>query len=166
MIKLISGPSLLNGTTRIWYQLVPDGLVHCNNGPRLLSWAPSGGDVGVGAIGGTAVKVTVAVWASMMLSVVSVAVKVERPGVLELTVKVATPDELVVPEAGLMVSTLPRLEVKLTFLPATALPLKSFRVTVIVAVLLPFAGTEVGEAVTVEFAGLTGPGGVKVTIAV
>jgi hypothetical protein len=51
-----------------------------------------------------------------------------------------------------------------TVLPETGLLFTSFNVTVIVEVVAPSAGTEVGEAETVEVLALTGP--IKVTVAV
>jgi hypothetical protein len=75
---------------------------------------------------------------------------VANPLVEDLTVKVAIPLALVVPETVVRVSVAPRLEVRVTVFPATAVLLKSLRVTVIVESALPFAAIVVGEANTVE----------------
>src|SRR6478609_9068358 len=108
---------------------------------------------------GPAVKVTVAVCVMVIESVVSVAVKTSAPAVVDFTVKVTTPEALLLPEGALMVGAPgPEVFARLTVLPDTGLPLASFRVTVIVEVVLPSAMTEVGDALTVDCAAETGPG--------
>src|SRR6478609_9056100 len=108
---------------------------------------------------GPAVKVTVAVWVMVIESVVSVAVKTSAPAVVDFTVKVTTPEALLLPEGALIVGAPgPEVFARLTVLPDTGLPLASFRVTVIVEVVLPSAMTEVGDALTVDCAAETGPG--------
>jgi len=97
---------------------------------------------------------------------VSVAVKTSAPVVVDFTVKVTTPDEELVPDAGLMVAVpAPDVCARVTVLPETGLLYASFRVTVIVEVVEPSAGTVVGEAVTADCAAVTAPA-VKVTVAV
>ena len=97
-------------------------------------------------------NVTVAVWATTTLSVVSVAVKTGVPAVEDFTVKVTTPAEVETPEAAEIVSVAPRLEASVTVLLATALLLASFRVTVMVDVATPSFATVAGLAATVELA--------------
>ena len=93
------------------------------------------------------------------------AVKTSAPAVVDFTVKVTTPRALLTPEARLMVGDPgPDVCARVTVLPATGLLSPSFKVTVIVEVVVPSAGTEVGEADTVDWAAVTGP--VKVTVAV
>ena len=84
------------------------------------------------------------------LSVVSVAVKTGAPAVVDLTVKVTTPEASEGPEAAEIVSVAPRLEASITVLPGTGWLLASLSVTVTVEVVLPSAVTEDGEAETVE----------------
>jgi hypothetical protein len=112
--------------------------------------------------GGIAVKVTLAVWLTVTLSVVSVAVNTGDPGVEEVTVKVTTPESLEVPEAAEIVSVpAARLDASVTVLPGTAALVASSKVTVMVAVVLPSASTELGAAATVEVsasAGVVAPG--------
>jgi hypothetical protein len=79
-------------------------------------------------------------------------------------VNVTTPFASDGPEAAEIVSLAPRLEARVTVLPATGLLAAFFKVTVMVEVVTPSAATEVGEAVTVELAAL-GPV-VKITLAV
>jgi len=81
-----------------------------------------------------------------------------------LTVKVAWPEPLVVPETVVMVEE-PLPLARVTVLPETGLELASLRVTVMVEVVLLSATIEVGEAETVDWAAVTGPA-VKVTVAV
>lgn len=100
--------------------------------------------------GAPGVKVTVAVWVMVMLSVVSVAVKTGAPVTVDFTVNEATPEALVVPETVVMVSVAPRLEAKVTVFPATGLEAASLRVTVMVDVVAPSAVTEVGLATVVD----------------
>lgn len=114
---------------------------------------------------GGIVKVTVAVWVTVTLSVVSVAVKVGVPVVEDFTVKVTTPELLDAPEVAETVSVGPRLDASVTVLPATGLLLASFRVTAMVEVVEPSAGMEDGEGDTVDCASLTAPA-VNVTVAV
>jgi hypothetical protein len=97
-----------------------------------------------------AVNVIEAVWLTVILSVESVAVRVGVPEMLDFTVKVATPEALVVADEGEIVSVPARLELRLTTLPAMALPVPSFKVTNTVEVELPLAVTEVGLALTVD----------------
>ena len=63
---------------------------------------------------------TVAVWVIVMVSVESVAVKTGAPAVVDLTVKVTTPEPSEAPEAAEMVSVAPRLEDRVTVFPETA----------------------------------------------
>ena len=99
-----------------------------------------------------AVKVTLAVGVMTRLeSDVSVALKTSVPAVVDVTLKVTTPEASLGPEAALMVEEPgPEVWARLTVLPATGLSLASSRVTVIVEVVVPSAGTEVGTATTVE----------------
>jgi len=70
-----------------------------------------------------AVNVTVAVCVTVTLSVVSVAVKASAPAVMDVTVKVATPELFVVPWMVLMVGVPgPEVWAKVTVLPGTTLP--------------------------------------------
>ena len=96
----------------------------------------------------------------VMTSVESAAVKTGAPVVLDLTVKVTTPEPSEAPEAAEIVSVAPRLEARVTVFPVIGFELASLSVTVIVEVVLPSAVIEVGLATTVETAGLTGPIGV------
>ena len=75
-----------------------------------------------------------------------------------LTVKVATPEALVTPETVVIVEE-PPLFASVTVLPETGFDFASFSVTVIVEVVLPSARTDVGEAVTVDWAARHGAGG-------
>jgi hypothetical protein len=75
---------------------------------------------------------------------------VELPAVVDFTVKVATPEALVVPETVVIVSLAPRLEARVTVLPETGFEVESFKVTVTVEVVVPSAVTEVGLALTVD----------------
>ena len=68
------------------------------------------------------------------------------------------------PEAAFK-AVAPRLEASVTVLPTTAALFTSFKVTVTVDVVEPSAGTETGEADTVELAAVAGSA-VKVTPAV
>jgi hypothetical protein len=95
-------------------------------------------------------------------SVVSVAVKVDEPEVVDLTVKVATPEAFVVPETVVTVSVAPRLELRVTVFPETTFEFTSFKVTVMVDVVVPSAVIEVGLALTVDCAAVGVPA-VKVT---
>ena len=113
--------------------------------------------VELAALTAPTVKTTVAVCATTIPSVVSVAVKMLGPAVVELTVKVTTPAPLEAPEAADIVSIVPRFEASVTVLPETAALLRVNRVTVRVDVVVPLAVTEVGEAVTVELAGWGAP---------
>jgi hypothetical protein len=79
-----------------------------------------------------------------------VAIKLEFPAVVELTVKVATPTALVVPDPMVMVSIPPRFELNVTDFPETTFPFASLSVTVTVDVELPLAVTVLGEAITVD----------------
>lgn len=99
-------------------------------------------------------KVTDAVWETIMPSVVSVAVYVIGPSATKsFTVNVTMPLMSEVPLAAEMVE-LPPLFARVTVLPETARFAPSLSVTVIVEVLTPLAKTVVGLAVTVEFAAL------------
>jgi hypothetical protein len=112
-----------------------------------------------------AVNVTVAVWVTTTESVVSVAVKTSAAAVVDLTVKVACPLALVVPFTVVMVGEpAPEVLASVTVFPDTGLLFTSFRVTVIVEVVEPLATTEVGLALTVDWAAVGVP--VKVTVAV
>ena len=81
---------------------------------------------------------------------------------MDFTVKVTTPKLVEVPEAAEIVSFEPRLELRLTALPATGLLFASTRVTVMVDVVVPFEAMFVKLADTFESVGLTAPE-VKVT---
>jgi hypothetical protein len=107
------------------------------------------------------VKVTEAVWVTVMVSVVSVAVNVAEPAAVPLVVKVATPLPFVVPETVTIVLVTP-VEARVTVLLETGLELASFKVTVIVEVVVPSAVIEVGLAAAVDTEALTAPA-VKVT---
>jgi hypothetical protein len=111
------------------------------------------------------VKATVAVCATTMPSVVSVAVQTAEPAVVDFTVKVTTPEALEDPEAAEIVSAVPRLEASVTVLPETGALPRVKSVTVIVDVVTPLAVTEVGDAVTVEVVGSGAPTA-KFTVAV
>jgi hypothetical protein len=88
-----------------------------------------------------------------------VALKTAVPVVVDRTVKVTVPDALEAPDAAEIVSTAPRLEARVTVLPATGLPLASCKLTVMVEVVEPSAGIEFGAAATVEVPAFTGPAG-------
>lgn len=102
----------------------------------------------------------------MSATLSAVAIKTTAPAVVDLTVKVATPEPSVVADAG-AITGLPGPEVlaSVTVLPEIAALLESFTITVIVEVVEPSAATEVGEADTVELAALTAAER-KVTVAV
>ena len=68
---------------------------------------------------GFAIKVTVAVWLTVMVSVASVAVKTGAPTVEDFTVKVTTPAAVDWPVAAEIVSIAARLEASVTVFPAT-----------------------------------------------
>jgi len=94
-------------------------------------------------------------------------VKTSAPAFVDVTVNVTTPEEELGPDAALMVGVPgPDVCARVTVLPETGLVNASFRVTVIVEVVEPSAGTEVGEAVTVDCAAATTPAATKVTVAV
>ena len=95
----------------------------------------------------------------------SVAVKTGAPTVVDVTVKVTTPEPSDTPDAAEMVSVAPRLEARVTVFPATGLELASFRVTVMVEVVVPSAVMEVGLATTVDWAAVGVPAA-NVTVAV
>jgi hypothetical protein len=99
-----------------------------------------------------AVKVTDAVWVSVIVSVVSVAVIVLVPAVVERIVPVVWPLASV---AATGCVTVPSVAARLTVFPATGLLFASRSVTVIVEVVTPSAVTVVGVAVTVEAVGET-----------
>ena len=82
-------------------------------------------------------------------SVVSVAVKVARPAVEEVT-KNTTMPLVEAPDAAEMVSVAPRLDASVTVLPEIKLLPASFSVMVMVEAIAPSAGTPAGEATTVE----------------
>ena len=110
-------------------------------------------------------KATVAVCATTMTSVPSVAVKMAEPAVVDFTVKVTNPEALEDPEAAEIVSVAPRLEASVTVLPETGALVRVNRVTVTVDVATPLAVTDVGEALTVEWVGSGAPAA-NVTVAV
>ena len=87
----------------------------------------------------------------------SSAVKVEVPAVTDVTEKLATPDEFVIPLKVVIVSVAPLEEERVTVFPEITFPYVSFSVTAIVLRELPSATTELGEAATVEIVALTGP---------
>jgi preprotein translocase subunit YajC len=111
------------------------------------------------------VNVTAAVWVIVTVSVVSVAVSVLVPALVERTVPVVCPFASVTAAGWVTVSAAPRDEDRATVLPLTGLPLPSRNVTVIVDVATPSAVTVVGLAVTVEVVADTAPA-VNVTEAV
>lgn len=117
------------------------------------------------ALTGVGVNVTVAVCATTMTSVASVAVKMAEPVVVDFTVKLTTPEALEDPEAAEIVSVAPRLEASVTVLPETGALVRVNRVTVMVDVATPLAVTEVGDAPTVEWVESGAPAA-KVTVAV
>src|SRR5215471_14175467 len=93
-----------------------------------------------------------------MLSVVSVAAKVSKPVLADFTVKVATPEALVVPETVVIVGAPgPEVWARVTVLPETGLLFASFKVTVIVEVVVPSAATEAGDGETVDTLAETAP---------
>jgi hypothetical protein len=109
-----------------------------------------------------AVKVTAAVWVTVIVSVVSVAVMVLVPAVVDRTVPVVWP----LASVGVVgCVTVPSVAARLTVLPATGLLFASRKVTVIVDVARPSAVTDAGLAVTVDAVTETAPA-VKVTDAV
>jgi hypothetical protein len=89
-----------------------------------------------------------------MVTASVVAVNTAAPTVVDVTVKVTTPEVLEGPEAAEIASIAPRLEARVTVSPATAAPALFVRATVIVEVLVPLAVTEAGEADTLELAAL------------
>lgn len=100
----------------------------------------------------TVVNCTLAVW--VMATESPVALKVSVPTVPDFTVKVTTPLALLtLLDVWIVALPLPTSE---TVFPETTAPPESLRVTVIVEVVVPSAGTDVGEAVTVEVDELTG----------
>jgi hypothetical protein len=110
-------------------------------------------------------NVTAAVWVTVMVSVVSVAVSVLVPAVVDRTVPVVCPLAFVTAAGWTRVSVAPRDDAKVTVLPLTGLLLVSRSVTVIVEVATPSAVTVVGLAVTVDAVADTAPA-VNVTAAV
>jgi hypothetical protein len=112
------------------------------------------------------VKVTAAVEVKVIVSVVSVAVKVAIPAWVDLAVKVTTPLALEEPELGAIVSVPPRLELRETVFPETGLLLESSKVTVIVEVVVPSATNDEGEAATVETEALTPAADTAIEVAV
>src|SRR6266540_4910087 len=109
-----------------------------------------------------AVTVTVAVWAIAVP--LAVAETVFVPATVELSVPVATPLALVGPLGWVSVLPLPVAD-STTVAPLIGFPLASLTVTVIVEFPLP-AGSDVGEAVTVDSEGETAEPAVTVTGAV
>jgi hypothetical protein len=109
-----------------------------------------------------AVKVTDAVCVTVTLSVVSAAVIVLVPAIVDRTVPVVWPAASVVATGCV---TVPSVAARLTVLPLTGFPFASRNVTVIVEVPTPSATTLVGLAVTVDTLADTAPA-VKVTEAV
>ena len=104
----------------------------------------------VGALNG--VKVTWAVSVNVMLSVTSRAEYVMGPSsTASVTVNVATPEALVVPET-VLITELPEPAVSCTTLPETPFEAPSFSETVMVEALVPLAATDVGLESTVELA--------------
>ena len=112
-----------------------------------------------------AVNATDAVCVTVMLSVVSVAVSVLVPAVVDLTVPVVCPAALVGAAGWVTVSRAPREDVRVTVLPLTGLLLASHKVTVMVEVATPSPVTVAGLAVTVDVVADTAPA-VNVTEAV
>ena len=110
---------------------------------------------------------TEAVAVRAMLSVVSSAVYVTDSLAESTTLNVAAPLLSVVLEMGVIVE-LPVAAVRDTIFPATGRPSPpawSCNVTVIVDAVVPSDGTDIGLAITVEFAGVT-TGAVNMTDAV
>jgi hypothetical protein len=101
-----------------------------------------------------AVKVTAAVWVTVIVSVVSVAVMVLVPAVVEASVPVVWPLASV---AATGCVTVPSVAARLTVLPLTGLLFASRKITVIVDVATPSAVTVVGLAVTVDVVADTAP---------
>jgi hypothetical protein len=110
-------------------------------------------------------NVTAAVWVTVIVSVVSVAVSVPVPAVVDRTVPVVCPLAFVTAAGWTIVSVAPRDDAKVTVLPATGLLLVSRKVIVIVDVATPSAVTVVGLATTVDALADTAPA-VNVTAAV
>jgi hypothetical protein len=108
------------------------------------------------------VKVTDAIWVSVTVSVVSVAVIVLVPAVVDTIVPVVWPFASVA-AAGCV--SVPNVVARLTVLPLTGLLFASRKVTVIVEVATPSAVTLAGLAVTVDALAETAPA-VNVTEAV
>jgi hypothetical protein len=109
-----------------------------------------------------AVKVTDAVWVTVIVSVVSVAVIVLVPAVVDRTVPVVWPLASVGVVGCVIV---PSVAARLTVFPLTGLLFASRSVTVTVDVATPSAATLAGLAVTLEALADTAPA-VKVTAAV
>src|SRR6266511_1254822 len=109
-----------------------------------------------------AVTVTVAVWAIAVPLAVAETVFVPAP--VALSVPVATPLALVGPLGWVRVLPLP-VAASTTVAPLIGFPLASLTVTVFVEFPLP-AGSDVGEAVTVDSEGETAEPAVTVTVAV
>jgi hypothetical protein len=104
-----------------------------------------------------AVNVTDAVGVTTMASVVSVAVSVLVPAMVERTVPVVWPAALVGATGWTRVSVAPREEASVTALPLTGLLFASRKVMVIVEVVVPSAVTVVGLATTVDVVADTAP---------
>ena len=81
---------------------------------------------------------------------------------VSVTLKVATPWALVVPEMVVTTEPDPALPVRVTTWPETGVPLASSRVTVMVELAVPLLATWVGLATTLEVPADTGPW--KVTV--
>ena len=105
---------------------------------------------------GTGLNVTLTVCSTASPSLASVAVKTGVPAVVDLTVKVTTPDVVESPDAAEIVSAAPRLDASVTVFPTTGFVFPSSSVTVIVEGVMPSAINEFGDAVTVEFVALAG----------
>ncbi len=113
--------------------------------------------------GAPAVNVMLAVW--VIATLFAAALITAVPDVSDVTVAMNCPLAFVVPEAGVIVSVVPRFDNNVTLAPATKLLFTSRTVTVMVLVAVPFATTLVGLATTVELVALTAPA-VNVTVAV
>lgn len=98
-------------------------------------------------------KVTTATGVKRIPSVESSALKVVVAAVVEVTVKLATPDGLDVTDAGEMFTPAFGVPVKVTAFPATGSPAGFKSVTVITDEFVPFATTEPRDATTVERVG-------------
>ena len=105
------------------------------------------------------VNATEAVCVTATTSVTSAAEYVDVPDVVDVTENVTTPDALEGPDAAEIVSVAPRLEERVTVLPATGVELASLSVTVTMDIVEPSATTAAGEDAMREVDPLASRGG-------